>query len=543
MLSAILWSYVLSSLFGFVVFSVDHWRILTEAIIANHQIPVPFIFSILGSLLVFITLVLSDPLRALPWVNFDKDKASWANLIDLFKMKPGFSKRHGIVLGRYRYIIGFSKLLVTDASLSTLVVAPAGTGKTTGVVIPSILSSDDASLIINDPKSELYDLTVDHRRNLGPVYRIQWSDGVKHSNRWNPVSLENLPLDDEQIESYVDRLTAIIFSGEKIDFWVNNARIMFSVVLLFLIYSRKIEKKSATIFEVAEWIAELEIPGEDQPGKGQKNKLHHSAELASIFNFPARIRLHLLSLAEMDPRTRSGIIGHVQGKLMLFCNSSVRDITASSDFCLNDLRGVDGKPITIYFNVPAFDQDSFGILTGIFIEAATQTLTLEHNSNKKQMPVRMILDEVAFLPPIKSVSLGPAITRSFNVSFMSVCQNYEQIREKWGNSGLESLTSNAAFLVILTQNSFETADKLAKHIGRGAVKKGSVSRTFSLKREKSISESNEYLSFIDPQAIMNLRFGKQIVIVQSYPNRPINANSPHHWKERRFKKLVSNRKN
>ena len=77
---------------------------------------------------------------------------------------PDFHKREsldlldhaGVVLGRFK-----GKLLRTSATLSTLVLAAPGTGKTTGVAIPTLLAPGNEawSMVIFDIKGELYDLT------------------------------------------------------------------------------------------------------------------------------------------------------------------------------------------------------------------------------------------------------------------------------------------------------------------------------------------------------------------------------------------------
>ena len=55
----------------------------------------------------------------------------------------GFSQ----VVGKFK-----GRFLMLKETLSTLCCAPPGTGKTAGVVIPTIFNSDKLSIIVNDPK-------------------------------------------------------------------------------------------------------------------------------------------------------------------------------------------------------------------------------------------------------------------------------------------------------------------------------------------------------------------------------------------------------
>ena len=67
--------------------------------------------------------------------------------------------------------ISFLKLSET---LSVLVCAPPGTGKTVGVVVPTIFECDTVSMIVNDPKPELCYITSGYRAQVGPVFIINW---------------------------------------------------------------------------------------------------------------------------------------------------------------------------------------------------------------------------------------------------------------------------------------------------------------------------------------------------------------------------------
>ncbi|MFP3786954.1 type IV secretory system conjugative DNA transfer family protein, partial [Burkholderia sp. SIMBA_024] len=60
-----------------------------------------------------------------------------------------------------------------------------------------------------------------------------------------------------------------------------------------------------------------------------------------------------------------------------FLNENVAATTSKSDFSLDELRGVNGRPVTVYVVVPAFDQESFGKITSLLVESATRHLTLK----------------------------------------------------------------------------------------------------------------------------------------------------------------------
>jgi len=136
-----------------------------------------------------------------------------ATYADVKKMKlfSGFV----IVLGRFK-----GKLLKMPETLSALVVAPPGTGKTAGVVIPTILESPGMSIIVNDPKPELCFKTSGYRATQGPVFVINWGaedepdKGIYYPS-WNPLSPSCLPPQGSLRDMYIDSMVAVIVEEPK----------------------------------------------------------------------------------------------------------------------------------------------------------------------------------------------------------------------------------------------------------------------------------------------------------------------------------------
>jgi len=140
-------------------------------------------------------------------------KGRVATYADVKKMKlfDGFI----MVLGRFK-----GKLLKLPETLSALVVAPPGTGKTVAVVIPTILESKNLSIIVNDPKPELCFKTSGYRQTMGPVFIINWgadddpAKGVFYPN-WNPLSAICIPPAGPARDMYIDSMVAVLVEEPK----------------------------------------------------------------------------------------------------------------------------------------------------------------------------------------------------------------------------------------------------------------------------------------------------------------------------------------
>lgn len=136
-----------------------------------------------------------------------------AELKDIKKM--GLLDGFCMVVGKYK-----GHLLMMKETLSTLCCAPPGTGKTAGVVIPTIFHSHGMSIVVNDPKPELCFTTTGARAKDGPVFVINWgaednpAEGVYYPS-WNPLSPNALPAPGPDRDMYVDSMCNILVEDTK----------------------------------------------------------------------------------------------------------------------------------------------------------------------------------------------------------------------------------------------------------------------------------------------------------------------------------------
>lgn len=139
--------------------------------------------------------------------------ARLAELKDIKKMGllDGFCQ----VVGRYK---GY--LLKLPETLSTLCCAPPGTGKTVGVVMPTIFHSPGMSIVVNDPKPELCFKTTGARAKVGPVFVINWgaednpAEGIYYPS-WNPLSPTAIPAPGPDRDMYIDSMCNVLVEDPK----------------------------------------------------------------------------------------------------------------------------------------------------------------------------------------------------------------------------------------------------------------------------------------------------------------------------------------
>ncbi len=185
----------------------------------------------------------------------------WANDRDIKAMKllDGFL----MVLGKWK-----GKYLKFPEIFSALCVSAPNTGKTTGVVIPTILETDSVCMFINDTKGELFEKTAGYRATLGPVFKMYW-EGRDDPEKgiywpcWNILYHPNLPTREygraEVVEGTVENL--IPDGPEGTDpYWIHAGRSALTGLALYIV--DKVEQAQANDYFLSR-ILEDELDDED----------------------------------------------------------------------------------------------------------------------------------------------------------------------------------------------------------------------------------------------------------------------------------------
>ena len=92
---------------------------------------------------------------------------------------------NGIILG-----IKDGKVLIqpTNSTLPNrnhFVVGGPGSFKTQSYIIPNVLHEKECSIVVTDPKAEVYEMTAEIKRKQGYEVHVINFDDMKHSDRYN----------------------------------------------------------------------------------------------------------------------------------------------------------------------------------------------------------------------------------------------------------------------------------------------------------------------------------------------------------------------
>lgn len=517
-----------------------------------------FQYGLIGCAFLTAILCIVNPWR---WDKKAYGAAKWASEKDLkeFGLRGNEGMIFGVKGGRY---------IRSEEPLSAMLYAPPGSGKTQGVVVPSVVSTSN-SVIVHDPKGELFKLTAPFRSHFSRV--VRFSPGEVNSARWNPLGGHELPQGWPEIQTYVSRVCNAVFRAKREadegSYWLLACRSIFMFWALYLVFKNPKKGTSlAAILKVAstanpqesiqrellihqkaldkiEFLkAELLKPSNKRKNPHKTQEEYDSEIAAEEKNLlPDRIVTEGNQIVSKADREFSGVLGNFNSYMEVFLDERVATNTSTPDkedddthlFSMTELRS---SCMSIYLTVSTSDQERLKPIISLFFEFAVLTL-ISKEPNEEDQRVTLFLDEFVRLAKLDEVLRLPEIGRGYGVNALFVCQSLSQLVKIYGEAGANSLKNTTAYHLVFSQNESKVAEDLSRAIGQRTRKRHSAS-TSSRDLHVSKSESAEGVALVTPQQIMSLPKGQLLVLVQNHFERPIKAQVAFWFKDQTLKRAI-----
>ena len=458
--------------------------------------------------------------------------------------------------GKYLHFGFFEKQkLALIETLSVLCLAPPGTGKTAGFVIPSIIESTHCCLLVNDPKPELWEATSGFRSSLGPSFKLEWSavDNPAKNEfypKFNFLDKRIVPKSTSERDTFIDAISKTLIpetTGDK--YFVDKGRAAL-VGLVHLIYAKINDRtdperyegitdrfigKEASIPMLVDFIVKSsEAANETKEGEKPDNDplkavMQSYADEAKQFNYPARCYNEISGLINMADKERSGVLGSLDQGLLPFKNEAVVERSSASDFSPEDLRGrltpesvaamgleeypstreewdvvranpkkAVWEPVSVYVCINQAVASSFSNITALFFQTCSQTLlaygpnqTTQRGTLLGPFPTCFMIDEFAKLPKIPAVLEGPDLGRSKSTFYILVAQDYGQIGKVYSKEDQGIINGTTAAKVVLAQTNPDSIDLLARMAGKTTVKRKTISRQVGFGKGAQVFGGNQ----------------------------------------------------
>ena len=361
-----------------------------------------------------------------------------------------------------------TEMWVDNGEYHSLVIGATGSGKTQTVILPMVHSLAKAreSMIITDPKGEIYEKTSNMLRARGyQILLLNFRD-PQNGNAWNPMSLPYQMYksgnQDKAIELLDDLALNILYddSNKNADpFWEKTSADYFSGVALGLFEDAKADEININSISLATTV------GEEKFGGSTYIKEYFAAKdpgSAAAINASSTI---------MAPsETKGSILSVFKQKVKLFASrENLSEMLSYSDINLETI----GERPTAVFIVIQDEKKTYHSLVTILLKQIYETLISVAQRHGGKLPVRtnFLLDEFANMPPLKDVTTMITAARSRAIRFTMIIQNFAQLDDVYGKEEAETIRGNCGNIIYLITTELKALEEISKMCGEQKSKK------------------------------------------------------------------------
>ena len=411
----------------------------------------------------------------------------WSNWDDL-KRSGLLNQENGIYIGKYSKPGRHESYLLRDNSdTHAIVVAPTGSGKGVGLVIPNLLTWK-GSVIVHDLKGENYNITSGFRKNgLGQnVFKFDPSCEDGSGARFNPLSEIRKGLYEvKDTQAIVDMIVDPKGEG-KPSHWDKTADAFLCGVILHVLYSSPNKTLTGVLHalsnpnrDIDELLVEMTRTHHDPQGL-QDWKDPDTQKSTKIHPVIASIAQEMRSKEKPE---RSGVVSTASSFLSLYRDPLIARNTSKSDFSINDLMKGD-RPASLYLIIAPSEQKRVYSLTRLLVNQFCVRLMENvqtddrQNLNGHKFKMLFMMDEFTSLGRLEVFQDTLSYMRGYGIRTFLICQDLEQLKAKYGER--TSILSHCKTKIFFATNSKVTADQISQYAGESTV----------IKYSKSYSETN-----------------------------------------------------
>ncbi len=395
--------------------------------------------------------------------------ATWMNEKELRKIMEVTmpAKAEGVILGEYE---GKVVCMPKDTRLNRhiAIFGASGTMKSRAVIRNALFQAlkRGESVVITDPKAELYNDTSEMYRQAGYEVKVFNLVNPEHGDSWNCMSdLHGNTLMAQMLTNIIIGNTS---NGKGDHFWDNGEGNLLKALILLvdLDPSRSPETKHL-------------------PAVYQMLTRNTERQLTTLFeklplDHPARAPYNLF--AQSSDTVRSGIIQGLGTRLQVLQNREVQGITSRSDI---DLAAPGSKRCAYYIILS--DQDTtMAFLSSLFFSLMFIKLTRYADARPGghcDIPVNLILDEFNNIGRIGGAADGSdfarslSVIRSRDIRVMMAVQSLGQLQNRYGNNLWAEIIGNCDIQLLLGCTDDVTAEYFSGRSGEMSIEVSSTMTT------------------------------------------------------------------
>ena len=424
-----------------------------------------------------------------------------AGVLDLV---PDLRKHKGVVLG----MLDNKAVCIPEnphINGNLAVYGSSGSMKTRSFCMNRILQAAvrGESLIISDPKSELYEKSSEYLRDQGYCVKVFNLVNPENSDSWNCLSeVEGQEL---MAQLFVDVIIKNTINNGKGDhFWDSCEMNLLKALVLYVDQSYAEQNRN-----IGEVYRLLTLSGE--------------SDLDSLFEnlpptHPAKAPYSLYKQA--SDTVRSGVIIGLGSRLQVFQSELIKKITTRDEIDLE----LPGQERCAYFLVTSDQDSTFDFLASLFLSFCFIKLVRYADKNceggKLPVPVHVLGEELTACGTIPDLSRRLSVIRSRNISMSCVFQNLAGLQNRYPLNLWQEILGNCDAQLFLGCTDELTAEFISSRTGLASVSVSSKSKQLGTWRISNYTPEYRETSgvgkrpVLTPDEVLRLSIKQALVIIR-----------------------------
>ena len=414
-------------------------------------------------------------------------------------------RHHGIILGeRDGKVLCLPEKTRFNGNLA--VYGASGSKKTRSFCMNMILQCASrtpmTSLIICDPKSELYEKSSEYLRDKGYVVRKFDLVTPAASDSWNCLS--EIKGQEIMAQLFCDVIIKNTGSGRGDHFWDNAEMNLLKALVLYVEQSYPPEKRN--IGEVYQLLS-----------------MCSEKELNAIFDVlpiehPAKAPYSIFK--QSGENVRGGVIVGLGSRLQVFQNRDIRQITSHDEIDLE----LPGKQPCAYFCITSDQDSTFDFLSSLFLSFVF--IRLVRFADQKceggalPIPIHVLGEELCACGVIPDLSRKISVIRSRNISMSCVFQNLAGLQNRYPLNQWQEILGNCDISLFLGCTDALTAEFISDRTGEASINVTSKAKQLNTWRVSNYTPQYRETSGVGRRKlytmdeVLRLELDKALVIIR-----------------------------
>lgn len=387
----------------------------------------------------------------------------------------------------------------------------SGTMKSRAIIRNALFSAirRGESVLISDPKSEMYSDTAELFRNHGYEVKVLNLVDPKHGDSWNCMS--DLNGDTMMAQVLTNVIIGNTSSGKGDHFWDNGESNLLKALVLYTDLDKSLTPERKNLAYVYQLLT-----------RNSEKKLTAMFEQLPM-DHPARAPFNLFS--QSSDTVKSGIILGLGTRLQVLQNEAVKQLVSFSDIDLT----APGKRKCAYYIILSDQETSMAFLSSLFFSFLFIKLTrFADNSpdGRCPIPVNLILDEFNNIGRIGGAPDGSdfcrslSVIRSRDIRVTIAVQSLGQLQNRYPNNLWAEIIGNCDIQLMLGCTDEVTADYISDRSGDMSIQ---VDSTMTVKKTVAIAQvipqyretqGQGKRKLLTPDEVLRLPHDEMLVIIR-----------------------------